>query len=66
MRESLVRKSDVSSSTPIHAVTEASLPQVLDGLGSAALNWCKVNDLQASPQHPCLSREQTVPRYCSA
>lgn len=49
MRESLVRKSDVSSSTPIHAVTEASLPQVLDGLGSAALNWCKVNDFAGKP-----------------
>jgi leucyl aminopeptidase len=49
VRESLVRKSDVSSSTPIHAVTEASLPQVLDGLGSAALNWCKVNDFAGKP-----------------
>jgi leucyl aminopeptidase len=44
VRESLVRKSDVSASTPIIAVTQASLPDVLAGLGEAATGWCEVND----------------------
>ncbi|KZM48444.1 cytochrome c oxidase subunit II [Labrenzia sp. OB1] len=42
-----MRKSDVSRSTPIIAVTEAGLPQVLDELGDAAKNWCGVNDFTA-------------------
>ncbi|MES0880398.1 leucyl aminopeptidase family protein [Roseibium sp. SCP14] len=44
MRESLVRKSDVSASTPIIAVTQAGLPEVLAGLGEAAASWCEVHD----------------------
>ncbi|WP_299810241.1 M17 family metallopeptidase [uncultured Roseibium sp.] len=47
MRDCLVRKSDVSRSTPIIAVTEAGLPQVLDELGDAAKSWCAVNDFTA-------------------
>ncbi|WP_428686574.1 leucyl aminopeptidase family protein [Roseibium sp.] len=43
MRECLVRKSDISASTAIIAVTEATLPEVLAGLGSAASNWCALN-----------------------
>ncbi|MCV0425921.1 MAG: leucyl aminopeptidase family protein [Roseibium sp.] len=44
MRESLVRKSDVSRSTPIIAVTEASLTETLAGLGESAAAWCEAND----------------------
>ncbi len=44
MRECLVRKSDVSGSTPIIAVTETTLPDILAGLGVAAGNWCTLND----------------------
>ncbi|WP_428645200.1 leucyl aminopeptidase family protein [Roseibium sp.] len=43
MRECLVRKSDISASTAIIAVTEATLPEVLAGLGAAAANWCALN-----------------------
>ncbi|MHA7774840.1 leucyl aminopeptidase family protein [Roseibium sp. M-1] len=43
MRASLVRKSEVASSTPIHAVTEAGLPALLADLGELAKNWCTVN-----------------------
>lgn len=47
MRESLVRKSDVFVSTPIVAVTEATLQDTLSGLGENAVNWCEVNDFGA-------------------
>ncbi|POF34451.1 leucyl aminopeptidase family protein [Roseibium marinum] len=47
MRDCLVRKSDVSRSTPIIAVTEAGLPELLDELGDAAKSWCGVNDFTA-------------------
>jgi leucyl aminopeptidase len=43
VRDCLARKSDVSASTPIIAVTEANLPQRLAELGEAATNWCDVN-----------------------
>ena len=43
MRASLVRKSEVASSTPIHAVTEASLPGLLEELGEPAKKWCDLN-----------------------
>jgi len=49
VRECLVRKSEVPESTPIVAVTEASLPQILDGLGNAANSWCSVNDFSGKP-----------------
>lgn len=44
MRECLVRSSEVTSSTPIIAVTETTLPDVLAGLGSAAQAWCARNE----------------------
>ena len=44
MRESLVRKSDVSQSTPIIAVTETGLTEALASLGDAATGWCEAND----------------------
>jgi len=44
VRACLVRKSDVSSSTPVIAVTEATLPDSLAGLGEAAQNWARLND----------------------
>lgn len=44
MRESLVRKSDVAGTTPVIAVTETSLPDVLTGLGAAAKSWCELNE----------------------
>lgn len=43
VRECLVRKSDVASSTPVYAVTEATLPERLAGLGEAAGAWCERN-----------------------
>ncbi|GAB4527729.1 MAG: M17 family metallopeptidase [Roseibium sp.] len=49
MRASLVRKSDVSSSTPVIAVTEATLPDLVAGLGEAAANWCTVNEFTGKP-----------------
>jgi len=44
VRECLVRKSDVATSTPLIAVTEATLPDVLAGLGPAARAWCERNE----------------------
>jgi len=44
VRECLVRKNDVTSSTPVIAVTEATLPDILTGLGEAAQSWCEMND----------------------
>ncbi|MEO9527180.1 leucyl aminopeptidase family protein [Roseibium sp.] len=49
MRESLVRKSDVASTTPVIAVTEATLPDVLAELGDAAKSWCALNDYIGRP-----------------
>jgi len=49
VREILVRKSDLSEATPIIAVTEASLGDVLVGLGDAASTWCSVNDYTGKP-----------------
>ncbi|GAA0779647.1 leucyl aminopeptidase family protein [Roseibium denhamense] len=43
MRQSLVRKSEVSVSTPIIGVTEASLEDVLAKLGEPARAWCTAN-----------------------
>ncbi|TYC49175.1 leucyl aminopeptidase family protein [Rhodobacterales bacterium] len=49
MRASIVRKSDLSESTPVIAVTEATLPGILAGLGDAAGNWCALNDFTGKP-----------------
>ncbi|MBG6176245.1 leucyl aminopeptidase [Labrenzia sp. EL_208] len=49
MREILVRNTDLSEATPILAVTEASLAEVLAGLGQSAGNWCAVNDFSGKP-----------------
>ncbi|MBN9668869.1 leucyl aminopeptidase family protein [Roseibium aggregatum] len=56
MRASIVRKSDISDSTPIFAVTEATLPDVLAGLGGSAGNWCAVHGFTGKP-----STHQLVP-----
>ncbi|QFT34247.1 Peptidase B [Labrenzia sp. THAF82] len=44
MRQCLVRKSEVETSTPIIAVTEESLPGILAKLGDQARGWCEAND----------------------
>lgn len=44
MRQCLVRKSEVETSTPIIAVTEESLPGILAKLGGQARGWCEAND----------------------
>ncbi|MCX2724133.1 leucyl aminopeptidase family protein [Roseibium salinum] len=61
MRECLVRKSGVSDSTPIFAVTEATLAEVLSGLGGAAKNWCDINEFTGKP-----STYQLVPGVSGA
>ncbi|MEP5625023.1 MAG: leucyl aminopeptidase family protein, partial [Hyphomicrobiales bacterium] len=43
MRETLIHKSEAQASTPIIAVTEASLVDVLSELGDAAASWCNAN-----------------------
>lgn len=49
MRASLVRKSELSESTPVVAVTEATLPGILAGMGDAAGNWCALHDFTGKP-----------------
>lgn len=49
MREILVRKSELSEATPILAVTEASLAEVVTSLGEIAGNWCTANDFKGKP-----------------
>ncbi|MEP2707738.1 MAG: leucyl aminopeptidase family protein [Roseibium sp.] len=43
MRETLIRKSEANSTTPVIAVTEANLPDILSRLGAIAVSWCKAN-----------------------
>ncbi len=49
MRESLVRKSEMSDPTPIIAVTESSLEGELAGLGARAGQWSSLNDFKGKP-----------------
>lgn len=49
MRDCLARKNEVFTSTPIIAVTEATLQEVLAGLGNAAAAWCDINGFSAKP-----------------
>ncbi|MET1413664.1 leucyl aminopeptidase family protein [Roseibium sp. HPY-6] len=49
MRESLVRKSEMSAPTPIIAVTESSLEGELAGLGAHAVHWSSLNDFKGKP-----------------
>jgi len=49
VRASLVRKSEIPDTTPVIAVTETRLPDVLAGLGEAAGNWCAVHDFSGKP-----------------
>jgi len=49
VRETLVRQSEVQTSTPILAVNETTLPGVLDGLGDTAKEWCRANGYAAKP-----------------
>ena len=56
MRDSLVRQSDVSNSTPIIAVTETTLPGILSDLGEAATAWCAAHGFSGK-----VSSHQLVP-----